>query len=64
MWTTWEFRSPSSPQIVRVIRTACVDDRRWEHYYQRIAYRGESYPDAKAASECPGAPIAAAAVNN
>lgn len=49
MWTVWEFRSVDGKQVKRVLRTAKVDDRQYEHHFQRIIYRGADYEEAKAA---------------
>lgn len=49
MWTVWEFRSVDGKQVKRVMSTAQPDDFRFEHYFQRIVYRGTDYGAAKAA---------------
>ena len=36
----WEFRSVDGTQVVRSIHTARQDDRKYQHEYQRIVYRG------------------------
>ena len=36
----WECRSPSSPEVVRVIANMHDDDATWVREYQRIVYRG------------------------
>lgn len=40
MITVWEFRSVDGLQIIRVEKPAYPDDRKFEHEYQRIIYRG------------------------
>ena len=40
IYTVWDLLSPSSGERKLVVRTAHPDDLRYEHYYQRIAYRG------------------------
>ena len=40
MICVWEFRSVDGKQVVTSVRPAVVDDRRYEHEYQRIVYRG------------------------
>ena len=39
-YTLWEFRSPSSPQIVRAMREFSRTDRQYQHDYQRILWQG------------------------
>ena len=50
MWTVWEFRSVDERQITRSIRRSEMGEDRYQHHYQRIIYRGESYQAAKAAA--------------
>jgi hypothetical protein len=39
-WVTiWLFRSPRGDEV-QVCKPAYPDDRQYEHYYQRILYRG------------------------
>lgn len=50
--TLWEFRSVDGRQVVQSLRSAEPDDRKFEHEYQRIVYRGprdglESVPDLR-----------------
>lgn len=47
MWTVWEFKSVDGKQTVRVIRPAEVDDRKFEHEYQKIVYRGDDHKTAR-----------------
>lgn len=39
-YTLWEFRSASSPQIVRSMREFSRTDRQYQHDYQRILWQG------------------------
>jgi hypothetical protein len=51
MWTVWEFRSPSTGEVKRVIRRSEPLEQRFQHEYQRIVYRGTDYQQAKAHAE-------------
>lgn len=39
-FTLWEFRSPSSPEVVRSMRDYHRTDRQYQHEYQRILWQG------------------------
>lgn len=48
MWTLWEFRSPSSPEVRRVMRSYSIEDRQVVHEYQRILWQGSADSAMKA----------------
>ncbi len=47
-FTLWEFRSPSTPQIVRSMRYTDMMDREYQHEYQKVLWRGQA-PNPKEA---------------
>ncbi len=47
MFTVWEFRSVDGRQVVRALRISEPMDQKYEHYYQRIVYRGDDIREAR-----------------
>ena len=47
MWTGWEFRSVDGKQVVRSLHWSEVGEYRYQHYFQRIIYRGSDYEKVK-----------------
>ena len=50
MYTVWEFRSVDGTEVKRVLRTSQPGETAYEHYYQRILYRGTDFTAALAAT--------------
>ena len=50
MYTVWELRSVNGKEIKRVVRSSEPGETRFEHYYQRIVYRGTDRAAAIAAA--------------
>ena len=50
-FTVWRFESPTSGEVVVVVRTTKVDDMQYQHLYQRILWRGWATSKAEALSK-------------
>lgn len=50
LYTVWQFRSPSNPEIVTVVRVSEPNDLQVQHEYQTVLWRGYAASKKEAAT--------------